>query len=268
MSRRFWQFSREQEATSITGVPYTFEVLNRLGLSRMNLPTLRQISQGGGRLPAPLQREFASYIMSRGGRYWATYGQTECTARMAYLPPELALEKCGSIGRAIPQGTLSLRGEDGAVILGAHEEGEMHYAGPNVTLGYAYTGADLIRGDEFGGEVATGDLAWRDEDGLYYISGRKSRFLKLFGYRVSLDECERLVQDALGIECACTGSDEGLALCVTETSMAERARRHLLDATKLYPNSVRVYILPEIPRNPAGKVRYRELDSAIGDWNS
>ena len=74
------------------------------------------------------------YAQKTGKRWIATYGQTEGTARMAYLPPEYALLKCGSIGKAVPNGELFLVDDLGDVIEGNNQEGELFYRGKNVTL--------------------------------------------------------------------------------------------------------------------------------------
>jgi acyl-CoA synthetase (AMP-forming)/AMP-acid ligase II len=94
----------------------------------------------------------------------------------------------GSIGIAVPNGELSLIDKDGHPITTSHTEGEMCYRGKNVTMGYAHCREDLLLGDERNGFIRTGDLAYFDEDGCYYIVGRMGRFLKLFGMRVGLDE--------------------------------------------------------------------------------
>ena len=68
--------------------------------------------------------------------------------------------------------------------------GELVYKGKNVSLGYAECFNDLLRGDDNKGTLYTGDLVYKDNDGFYYIAGRKKRFLKLFGNRISLDYTE------------------------------------------------------------------------------
>lgn len=263
VSRNFWSFFKDNEATSFTGVPYSFELLKRLKFFNMELPSLKMISQGGGKLSEELQRAFAEYIINRGGKYVATYGQTECSARMAYLPSELALAKCGSIGQAIPNGKLYLKDDEENIIQEPNREGEMYYEGPNVTLGYAECGDDLAKGDELHGVIATGDLAYIDEDGYFYISGRKKRFLKLFGYRVSLDECENIIRSAFQIECACTGNDKKLWICILEKRYREDVKTLLLEKTNLYATAVDVKVVHEIPRNDAGKILYAKLDELI-----
>lgn len=259
MSKNFWNFFRKEGATSFTGVPYSYELLKRLHFFKMDLPSLKMLSQGGGKLSEELQKEFAEYIIGCGGKYIATYGQTECSARMSFLPSELAIKKCGSIGKAIPNGKLYLKDSDGNVIKSAEQVGELYYEGPNVTLGYAQCGTDLIKGDEHHGVIATGDLAYMDKDGYFYISGRKKRFLKLYGYRVSLDECEKIVKNEFQIECACTGTDKKLLVCILQKEYLSDVKKLLLEKTNLYASAVEIKVIKEIPRNAAGKILYAKL---------
>ena len=133
--KAFWIFMKEQHATSFTGVPYSFEILNLMRFFRMDFPDLTLLTQGGGKMPRQLNLKFAEYCRDNGKRWIATYGQSEGTARMAYLPPEYAISKCGSIGRAVPNAELSLIDSDGSVIELPNMEGEMCYRGKNVTMG-------------------------------------------------------------------------------------------------------------------------------------
>lgn len=261
--KRFWQFFREQQASSITGVPYTFETLKRLRFFTMELPSLKMLSQGGGKLSPELQREYAEYIENKGGKYYATYGQTEGSARMTFLPPAFARTKCGSIGHAVPGGKLSLKDENENDILTPDTIGEMYYEGGNVTLGYAEKGTDLEKEDERRGILPTGDMAYFDSDGCYYIVGRKKRFLKIYGYRVSLDECETLIREAYDEECACTGNDDKLIICLTSGEHSDSIREYLLQRTGLYPAAVEIRVVEAIPRNEAGKILYKKLGEII-----
>ena len=263
LSKHFWTFFKEAGATSFTGVPYSFELLHRIRFTKMELPKLNLLTQGGGKLAADLQKEFAEYIIAKGGRYIATYGQTEGSARMAYLPSEYALTKIGSIGKSIPNGKLYLKDEEENIITTPFTNGEMYYEGPNVTLGYAQKGEDLALGDERHGVLATGDLAYFDQDGMFYITGRLKRFLKLFGHRVSLDECESLIKNELGIECACIGNDKKLVICITDETKKEQVKTVLIERTELYSHVIDVMVLKELPRSAAGKILYSELNAYI-----
>ena len=87
--------------------------------------------------------------------------------------------------------------------------GELVYRGPNVAMGYARRAEELALGDEWHGELHTGDMARRDGDGFYYIVGRKKRFIKLYGNRVGLDEVERLLAARFpDTGFACVGRDD------------------------------------------------------------
>ncbi len=259
LSPSFWNFISEQKATSITGVPYSFEMMYRLRIFNKKYPSLKLLTQGGGRLPKEVQIKFAEYIHENGGKYIATYGQTEGSARMAYLPDKYAISKCGSIGKAIPNGKLYLIDDDGKVIQKENTRGEMVYEGPNVTLGYAKCGEDLLKGDENFGKLCTGDIAYQDSDGMFYIVGRKKRFLKLFGHRVSLDECEQLIKAKYAIECACAGDDSKLRIYIVNREYEKLVKDFILGETELYAESVEVKVLGEIPKSEAGKVLYSQL---------
>lgn len=258
---KFWTFIKEQHATSFTGVPYSFQILNLMRFFRMDLPDLELLTQGGGKMPADLNLKFAQFCQQHGKRWIATYGQSECTARMAYLPPKWAVGKVGSIGIAVPNAELSLLAEDDTPITTPHTEGEMCYRGKNVTMGYAYHSQDLALGDERHGFIHTGDLAYFDEDGCYYIVGRKGRFLKLFGMRVGLDECEQIIQNECGVDCACVGTDEKMIVYITDTCKQEEVKNALVQKTHIVATSFEIRILPEIPKNPTGKKLYSKLEN-------
>ena len=260
--RNFWGFIKEERATSFTGVPYSFEILNLMRFFRMDLPDLKLLTQGGGRMPKELNLKFAEFCRANGKQWIATYGQSECTARMAWLPAKWAIEKAGSIGVAVPNGELSLIDMDGNPITIPNTEGEMCYRGRNVTMGYARKREDLLLGDERQGFIRTGDLAYFDEDGCYYIVGRMGRFLKLFGMRVGLDECERIIKGKFtGLECACVGTDEKMLVYLTEEKYKEQVKDELVSRLKLVASSFEVRIIGEIPKNEAGKTLYAKLDN-------
>ncbi len=259
MNREFWNFLREQEATSFGGVPYTYEMLDKLRFFRMNLPSLRTVTQAGGKITPELHAKFAAWAAETGRNFVVMYGAAEATSRMGYLPPEKAVEKKGSMGIPIPGGKFTLIDAEGQKITAPFTTGELVYEGRNVTLGYAERGEDLIRGDERHGQLETGDMAQFDDDGYYYIVGRKKRFLKIYGNRVNLDEIDRMVKTEFGIEAASAGKDDHLYLFVTDPAMAEPVREFVIGKTKLNPAAFKAVVLPEIPKNDAGKTLYSEL---------
>lgn len=261
MQKEFWQFLKSAEATSFGGVPYTYEMLDKLRFFRMDLPSLRYMTQAGGKLSPELHRKFAEYAEQSGKKFVVMYGQCEATARMSYLPAEKSLEKYGSMGIAIPDGTFSLIDVNGQVINEAETVGELVYEGPNVTLGYAEHIADLSLGDERQGRLETGDMAKRDADGYYYIVGRKKRFLKVYGNRVNLDEIDMMVKNEFGnVDCVTAGRDDHVCVFLTDESIVDAVRHYVADKTKLNIAAFHVKVLKEVPKNESGKVQYSELE--------
>ncbi len=252
LDRGFWAMLKD--ATSFTGVPYSFELLMKMRFTRMDLPNLRIITQGGGKLTPEMFRALAEYARDKGKRFIATYGQSECTARMAYLPAELALEKTCSIGFAEPGGQLSIVDADGVETFEGEATGEMVYRGENVTLGYANGPEDLLKGDENHGVRRTGDLARRDADGCYFIIGRLGRFLKIFGLRIGLDEVENLIRQEFKADCYCKGDDEKLIVLVPDPTLVDRLPAFIEEKTHLFHKNIEVRLVDAILRNEAGKV--------------
>lgn len=261
MEKRFWEFFKAQSATSFGGVPYTYEMLNKLRFFAMDLPSLRTMTQAGGKLAPELHKKFAQYALKSNKHFVVMYGQTEATARMAYLPYEKSLEKYGSMGVAIPGGRFSLIDLEGNEIETPDVVGELVYEGPNVTLGYALTGEDLSKSDERFGKLITGDMAKRDIEGYYYIVGRKKRFLKIFGNRVNLDEVETIIKSKFSnMECACTGVDDKMYIFISENNISNEVKHYISEKTGLNASSFAVKIIDTIPKNEAGKTLYTKLE--------
>ena len=254
----FWTFLREQKVTSLSGVPYTFEMLKKLRFTRMDLPSLTTLTQAGGKMNYELNKEFAEFCISSNKRLFVMYGQTEATARMSYLPHEQALSKLGSMGIAIPGGEFSLINDMGQTIRENNVVGELVYKGQNVSMGYAESGDDLSKEDENKGVLITGDMAKRDDDGFYYIVGRKKRFVKLFGNRVNLDETERLLKNIVS-DCACIGNDDKMIIYITDKSRSNEVRNFISSKTGINRSGFSVRFINTIPKNSTGKTIYSSL---------
>lgn len=251
VGRGFWELARAEGTTSLSGVPATFEMLRRVGLERFGLDRLRMLTQAGGRLRDALILEFLDVSERLGLEFFVMYGQTEAGPRISYVPAARLRDKVGSIGIAVPGGQLDLD----------QENGELVYSGPNVMLGYASQREDLAAGDETGGVLRTGDLARRDEDGYYYITGRAKRFVKISGNRVNLDEVETLLAAELGHAVACSGGDDDLVVFAAEATGVGQAtvRKVVQQRYKLFPGHVRLVTLPALPLLATGKIDYQAL---------
>lgn len=262
LERGFWDFAAKEGATSLAGVPYTYEMYRRIGLQEMDLPALKTVTQAGGKLPLSLHQSFANWAEKTGRNFFVMYGQTEAAPRMGYLPARRAVEKCGSMGIPIPGGSFQLLDVQDQVIHESDTVGELVYRGPNVAMGYAQQAEDLVLGDEWRGVLHTGDMAERDADGFYYIVGRKKRFLKLYGNRVNLDELERMLAEPFpGVGFACTGQDDDLRIFsdLKDEALAEQAEDYLAQRTNLPRKLFHVTIIEAIPKNESGKTLYSRL---------
>lgn len=260
ISKNFWEFAKKYSCTSISGVPYTYEILRKLRYPQLSIPTLKYMTQAGGKLSSYLVHEIAEKSLSAGIKFYVMYGQTEATARISYLPPDKALEKNKSIGIPIPGGSIEIINTDSNIITIPNIEGELVYKGPNVMLGYAAAREDLCLGDEMNGVLHTGDIGYFDEEGYYYITGRMKRFLKIYGNRVSLDDIESYLQKH-EIECACGGYDDNLKIVCIKQSDIVKIRDLINLKYHFHHSAVNIFVVPEIIKNEYGKIKYAELFS-------
>lgn len=260
IQREFLNFLKEGKATSIAGVPYTYEMLRRLRFLKMDLPELKTMIQAGGKLNANIVKEYVEAAQASGKEFIVMYGQTEAAPRMSYLPFDKALEKYASIGIPIPGGKLSVRDVNDQEITTPDTDGELIYEGPNVCMGYAECIEDLAKDDENNGVLHTGDLARFDNEGYFYITGRMKRFVKVWGNRCNLDATEQLVK-AITTSCACVGVDDKITIFVTKEGLETQIKDYLVEKTGLNVRAFEVRVVEEIPTLPSGKLDYQLMKS-------
>jgi hypothetical protein len=241
----FWAGFDAAEATSFAGVPHTFDLLEQVGFSERVPARLRYITQAGGAMPPERVRAVAELGARAGFDLFVMYGQTEATARMAYLPPGLAASRPETIGVPIPGGEFRI------------DDGELVYSGPNVMLGYATGPADLADGRTVH-ELRTGDRAVQDDDGLYQVVGRRSRVAKLFGVRIDLDQVERILAD-IGIAARAVDQPDRLAVFVRSARDRRRAVTRLRERLCVPAFAVTCQVVAEFPLTAAGKPDYPRL---------
>jgi acyl-CoA synthetase (AMP-forming)/AMP-acid ligase II len=271
-SPEFWERAGAHGVTTLAAVPHTVELLERVGLDRLDhLTRLRYLTQAGGRLAPEKVRTLAGRLESRGAELVVMYGQTEATARMGYLPPHLARSRAGAIGIAIPGGAFRVdrpRGTD------PEAPGELVYSGPNVMMGYARDSADLGRGPELT-ELRTGDLARIAPDGLVEIVGRMGREAKIFGHRIDLGRVEAALADR-GVDAWCVGEADRLVVVTRAGNDDEPAdtptaagpgvgglAAAAASSSGLPASAVEVMVVDEPPRTPAGKVDQMALRELV-----
>lgn len=259
---RFLMRLRETGCTGFSGVPTHFQVLlRRSRIAKMTFPALRFVLQAGGHLAPVFLRELRDALPNT--RIFVSYGQTEATARLSYLPPDKLTEKIGSIGIGIPGVKLQVFNEKGQPVRPG-ETGEIVAEGRNITRGY--WGAEDETAARFrNGKLYTNDLATVDEDGYIFIAGRAADFLKCGGKRVSCRAIEEKLLEYDGlVEAAVIGTpDEVLGEAVLAFVVAkvkdspdfeQNFLNHCRRSLPLPFLPKKIVVLDSLPKNHAGKV--------------
>ena len=230
----------------------------------MELPTLKTMTQAGGRLSEEFQKYFYELSKKKDFKFFVMYGQTEATARISYVPPERLSEKYGSIGIAIPNGEIRVM-TDSRDVTSEGLEGELIYRGKNVMMGYAQSRECLAKGDEFNGILHTGDVARMDKEGFFFITGRMKRFIKIFGLRLNLDEVEKMVENYSGCAVACTGTDDELKVLIqsNDNNLENDIKRKIVEVYKIHHTVVKTKCSDIIPITPSGKRDYKMMNEMI-----
>lgn len=257
----FWETVARENVTSIAGVPHTYELIEHGGFLANAYPDLRYLTQAGGKLAEQKIRKFAQWADQSGKRFYVMYGQTEAAPRMAYLPPEDAQAYADCIGIAVPGGKFRLEPMDDIAGLPAGA-GELIYSGPNVMMGYATSREDLAK-PAGPGELSTGDIAICNERGYYRIVGRRSRFAKMFGLRLSFDDIEHRLSEA-GIAAVVTGDDTRIVIAATKAGSATEIAGFLSKDLGVPAAVLSVVELETIPRLSSGKPDYAALRGLAG----
>jgi long-chain acyl-CoA synthetase len=256
MTRPFWQLFKQHQVSSLNCVTYLLEILEKLRFASMTLPSLKSITHAGGKISAALASKFASWCEDKQAQLFLMYGQTEATARISCLDPQLTASKPGSIGKAIDGGSLGLIDDNGQPLEKPGDCGELVYRGPNVMLGYAQTAADLVlcKGSSI---LKTGDIARFDQQGYFYIVGRLKRFIKLYGLRLNLDQIEQFLQQQ-GHRCFCGGNDQKLMVATLNDDSTEITTA-LSQTYRINVNAIEVFQIDEPVNTSSGKTDYQQL---------
>lgn len=262
--RGYWDFLEACGVTSFCGVPYTYEILDWLRILSRPWKKLRLLTQAGGAMSRDMKQKLLEWIYDRRHQGITThlavmYGQTEATARMSTFFLDQHPDKLDSVGRAVPGGVFQIKNGDHT---GA---GDIYYRGANVCLGYVMERADLSENAaiwrQSAGFLDTGNVGRLDEDGYLYITGRKKRFIKCNGVRISLDELERSIENRWKVPVVCIAkvSNEQLTLFIRTEDFGNLDRVELegyLRQLGITKGQCQVRKVREFPYCDNGKIDY------------
>ena len=165
------------------------------------------------------------------------YGQTEASPRISYLEWKKLPLKFGSIGKVLSGSKFKILDKKGKYIKSAYSVGELIYFGKNVSLGYANGLEDLYKGDINKGKLFTGDLAYKDNDGYFYITGRKNRISKVFGIRIDLDDIEKKLKKS-SFKIKCIPDNKYLRILIINDYNINRIKKIIYDSYGINKNFI------------------------------
>ena len=257
--KEFWKKFNYYKITSFSGVPFSFEILLKLGFLNKSFKYLRYFTVAGGAINTEILKKFNMYCIKNKKKFYCMYGQTEATTRMAYLPFEKISKKIGSIGIPIPGGKLKIIDVNGNT-LEKNKIGEIFYEGKNVMIGYLNSLNDLTIKRSNNYKLRTGDLGYYDNDNFFYLTGRIKRILKVYGHRISIDEIQLLLLKNK-IDNVCIEKNNKLIIFITEKEKFENQIKNLIfNSVKLNLNdSIKIIKINQIPINKNGKINYKKL---------
>lgn len=238
---------------NLMGIPFHYRIFLKKGFwqDKRRIAGLNCAMYIGAKLDESDQYALVSLLREK---FAISYGQTESTSAVATAAFKNPDDKPGTVGCPVS-----------GVKASVDKKGELYIESPTVCMGYAFDYRDLVKGDENKGIIATGDLAFIDEDGYIFLKGRSRRFVKIVGNRIGLDEVETLLGTYFPEhEFACTGEDDKLNVYFRRTdkyNLEDLCPKILFEKAEVPLTMIHCYSVEELPRSSAGKILYSALDT-------
>ncbi|HEX9692927.1 MAG TPA: long-chain fatty acid--CoA ligase [Gemmatimonadales bacterium] len=180
----------KHRVTLAPAVPASYSAMvQHPNLAKYDLSSVKVCNSGSAPLPVEILERFEQIT---GGKITEGFGLTE-TSPVTHSNPVFGLRKPGSIGTPLPSTEARIvNAEDGMTAMPTNEVGELILRGPQVMRGYwnrPEADAEMLRD----GWLYTGDLARMDEDGFFFIVGRKKDMIICSGFNVYPDEVDRML---------------------------------------------------------------------------
>lgn len=258
VEKNFWKIFKNSNITSFNGVPYTYEILTKIGLQNIKIKSLKYLTHAGGKLEKNKLKKIIRFTKKNKLKFFSMYGQTEASPRISYLKSELSEKKIGSIGKGVPGCKIYLIDNDGKKILKPFKEGEIICEGNNVFMGYSSSYKDLNKPNEVNFKLKTGDLGFLDKDGFFYITSRVDRISKVFGNRIDLGILESLMSQK-GYQIASISDNKKIFIFIEKKYNKIKLINTISKITNLSNSSFEIIKLRYFPRTSNNKISFNEL---------
>ena len=183
------------------------------------------------------------------------YGAAEATARMSILQWKDLKCKINSIGKPLENCRFNLIDDLGKKIFKPNTNGELVFIGKNVFQGYAKKFSDLNKKKNLS-YLKTGDLGYYDEEGFYFISGKKSRYIKLAGNRINLDEVEKLLK-VINVKSICLQNiKDKIDIFIIKKVTKINIQDYISKKLGLNKAFFEIILIKDFPRNNNNKINY------------
>jgi long-subunit acyl-CoA synthetase (AMP-forming) len=259
IQKEFWQIFNNFKLTSFNGVPYIYEMMDKIGLKRIFSKNLKYITQAGGKLDKKLSLKIAKLALKKKIKFFSMYGQTEASPRISYLEPKFSIKKNGSIGKAIFNTKMWIQNGN-KIITKPYIRGNIFFSGKNIMMGYAKSHLDIIKSSKKKYKLNTGDIGYFDKEGFYYITGRSMRYAKIYGHRIDLDEIEAKMKSKK-LDIACVGKLNTINVFYNDKKRLTKIKKKLYSIFNQNLNALNFLYIHSFPRTSSKKINYKILNN-------
>ena len=258
IEKNFWNTYKNHRITSFNGVPFTYEMLIKIGIKNILTKSLKYLTHAGGKIDKRNLTKLINFCNKNKLKFFSMYGQTEASPRISYLDPKFSKNKLGSIGKGLEDNEIFIVNEKNKKITKPFTEGEIVCVGKNVFMGYSKSLKDLKKQNETKHKLKTGDLGYFDKDGFFYISSRLGKIAKIFGYRLDIEALENAMNKK-GYRVACLDNKNKISVFTEKKYNKNNLIQNISKISNLNIRSFVMIKLKQFPRTPNNKISYSEL---------
>jgi long-chain acyl-CoA synthetase len=259
LEKKFWNMLVFNKVNNFGAVPYIYEILIKIGLKEEFFKNLKYTTVAGGHLDNNLKLSLLKFYEKVGVKLITMYGAAEATSRMSILSPKYSQKKIGSIGVPISNGKIYIEDENKKIITKPYQRGELIFEGKNVFMGYANSFYDLYKQEENNYILKTGDIGYFDKDHFFYIVGKKNRYIKIIGNRISLDELQKIIYEFGYKNVCCQNLKDTLDIFINVENVEDKIQSYVAKYLSLNKSLIKINYLKSFPMTKNNKIDYNNI---------